>query len=445
MASKRKKHPGVVLIKPEPTRNIGWRARYIDPDRDTAVKESLDRALTTVAQREAWCVNKSRALAKRRAELDTGAPRATGAALSGAVDGYFKAHPQLRPRTVKIYRRATDKLIAWATSAGVRTADELTRARLLEFRAAAVASMKHTPLPGAPRGHFVATSARRAAPSINQDVRSARTVLGYLVDADALPRLTFDDLRKALKRIPVTSERIEYLRPRELQELLGAALRHDSVTYAATRQEHAGLRPHGKTPRYEAIAPFTAFVLLTGCRFAEALGLEWRAVDLDALDHEGRKVGEIHLTGASTKTHKARTIGLEVSPALRAMLAALHLRCGGKGSVFGLSRGTVEAAGKRLRNEYDAPEAFTWQGLRRTCGTYLTNAPGIFGAASAYRSARQLGHSVQIAERHYLGLVRGISPTARTLEAAMQIEDLMARVLAAVDQHPNATSVAEAV
>ncbi len=39
-------------------------------------------------------------------------------------------------------------------------------------------------------------------------------------------------------------------------------------------------------------------------------------------------------------------------------------------------------------------DGFGWQVLRRTCGTFLTNAPGIFGEASAYRSARQLGHSV---------------------------------------------------
>jgi hypothetical protein len=67
--------------------------------------------------------------------------------------------------------------------------------------------------------------------------------------------------------------------------------------------------------------------------------------------------------------------------------------------------------------------------LRRTTGTFLTNAPGIFGAASAYRSAEQLGHSVQVAERHYLGLVRGITPESRTLEAAMQIEEEVDKLL----------------
>jgi hypothetical protein len=71
-----------------------------------------------------------------------------------------------------------------------------------------------------------------------------------------------------------------------------------------------------------------------------------------------------------------------------------------------------------------APE-FTWQKLRRTCGCFLTCAPGIFGGASAFMSAKQLGHSVAVAERHYVGVVRGIPPEARTLEAAMGITPQM--------------------
>jgi hypothetical protein len=44
-------------------------------------------------------------------------------------------------------------------------------------------------------------------------------------------------------------------------------------------------------------------------------------------------------------------------------------------------------------------------------------------------SAPQLGHSVAVAERHYLGVHRGIPKDAHTLEAAMQIEDTMRDVL----------------
>jgi hypothetical protein len=114
-----------------------------------------------------------------------------------------------------------------------------------------------------------------------------------------------------------------------------------------------------------------------------------------------------------------------VSPALRALLAALRLSTGGKGKVFRLTADAADAAAKRLKREFGAPSDFGWQMLRRTCGTFLTNAPGIFNAASAYRSAKQLGHSLAVAERHYLGVERGIPRDARTLEAAMQIEELV--------------------
>jgi hypothetical protein len=43
-------------------------------------------------------------------------------------------------------------------------------------------------------------------------------------------------------------------------------------------------------------------------------------------------------------------------------------------------------------------------------------------------SARQLGHSVTVAERHYLGVHRAMSKDANTLEVAMQIEESMGMV-----------------
>jgi hypothetical protein len=65
--------------------------------------------------------------------------------------------------------------------------------------------------------------------------------------------------------------------------------------------------------------------------------------------------------------------------------------------------------------------------LRSTCGTYLANS-NIFGGASAYREAKQLGHSVAIAEKHYLGVVH-VDPAAKTLEAAMGVEEKLLQAL----------------
>ena len=56
--------------------------------------------------------------------------------------------------------------------------------------------------------------------------------------------------------------------------------------------------------------------------------------------------------------------------------------------------------------------------LRRTCAAVLTNAGGIYAGASAYRSAKRAGHSVTIAEKHYVDYAGklGTEEIARLLE-----------------------------
>ncbi len=437
MATKKKRrvrspHPGVVLIPPDPEQRQGyWRARFEDPDSGKLTKVRLDPlAISTAEARRDWAMKKAKAIARRKMELASGAPRGTGTALSDAVARYFADHTNLRAKTLVVYRHAADKLLAWAKKSGVQSADDLTRAKLLAFRAELVRERKSVPLPKGKRGKQRASTEPRSAFTVNREFRSVNTVLRYLRDLDLLPMVSHEELKRVFKRLPAPIERVEYLEPNQCRALLEATLEHDAETFRVTRAEHdAGTATYGNTLRYEPIAPFVAFTLLTGMRLAEAIELDWSQVKLNALDHEGNEVGEIRLMGSETKTHRARTVALEVSPALHRLLADMHLKSGGKGSVFGLTVGTAEAAAKRLRKDYDAPENFGWQMLRRTCGTYLTNAAGIFGAASAYRSAKQLGHSVQVAEKHYVDVARGIPRDARTLEAAMGIEDLMRRVL----------------
>ncbi len=421
-----RRHPGVVLIKPEPERRIGWRARYRDPDSCSMVKETVPAILRTREAREDWAARKSRALAKRRLELSEGAPRATGTALQKAIDSYYEANPRLRDKTLRGYRAATDKLARWATRSGVQTTDDLTRANLMKLREQLINEPKRSAAKGGKRGaRVISDGGQRSAFSVNRELAALRTVLGYLNDRDLLSKIREGDLRRAFKKLPTAIERIDFLQTAELKALLSAAQKHDAATFKATRAEHAGNGRHGATPKFDPIAPMVAIILLSGMRLNEALTLDWSQVDLDALDNNGQPVGEIRLTGA-TKTKRARTIDLAVSPALRAILKALPGRHEGK--VLKVTADAAKATVERLRTDFGAPPIFTWQALRATCGTYLTNAPGIFGAASAYRSARQLGHSVAIAERHYLGLVRGIPATARTLDAAMGLEAELAGI-----------------
>jgi integrase len=422
----------VTLLPPEPERRIGHRARFKDPDTGKSTKETLDVALRTIEMREDWAVRKSKALARRRFEIEQGAPRATGTALSEAIDRYYKAHARLRENTLTSYKAATGKLLDWAERNGVRAGDDLTRAKLIGFREELIAEPKRAAEPAGKRGSRRVTPERRSAYSVNRELRGVRVVLGYLAELDLLSKIREGDLRRALKKLPTAVEEPEFLKPAELRTVLDAALAHDAEMLAETREEHAGLRPTGTTPRFQAVAPFVALLLLTGMRLNEALTLEWSQVDLDARGVDGKEVGEIHLSGATTKTKRSRRVDLAVSPALRDLLLALKKKSDGDGRVLGVTYDGAGAVAKRLRKSYGAPKTFSWQTLRSTCGTFLTNSPGIFGAASAYRSARQLGHSVQVAEKHYLGLIR-IAPDARTLEAAMQIEAQLATITEAAE------------
>lgn len=321
--------------------------------------------------------------------------------------------------------------VTWRSASRRRSpGGALTGPKLVAFRATLVREPKRKHVKGGKRGALEDVDAARAPSTVNQELRAVGTVLGYLRSLRLLPRLTGDELKDGLKKLAVSLERLEYLKPAELQKLLDAALRHDAAMFAATREEHAGERPRGTTPRYQPVAPLVAAAMLTGMRFGELVALDWKNVDLDALDHDGKAVGELYVTAAS-KTKRARTVGLEVSPALRKLLEAMRLRSGGVGSVFGLNESEAKSAERRLHADFGAPASAGWQVLRQTAGTYLTNAPGIFGAASAYRSAKQLGHSVAVAERHYVGLVRGIPRDARTIEAAMQVEAQVKQIIAA--------------
>jgi integrase len=419
-----------VLLAPDPDgRHPTWRARYTDPDSGRPTKVRLDPQVCPTAEtRRDWAVRKSKAIAKRRDELDHGAARATNTKLDDALDQYFTDHGHLRAGTLGIYRAAAKKLSAWARASGVRSGDDVTGPRLVAFRSAVAKERRPAPASGGKRGERRHTGEPRAATTVNRELRAVRTVLGYLRSLGLLARLSADELASSLKRMAEPKEVIEFMRPPELRALLEAALQHDDAKFAETRAEHRGLLPPGSTPKYEAIAPVVLAAMLTGMRFGEVVTLTWPQVDLEALGEDEKPTGAITLKAAGTKTKQGRVVALDHCPALRDLLVVLKPE-GARGNTWGLTKEQAKAAAKRL-STYDAP-GWSWQALRRSCGTYLTNAPSIFGAASAYRSAKLLGHSVEVAEKHYTGIWR-VSREAKTLESAMGIEEQAQQVIAAI-------------
>ncbi len=419
---KTRRHPGVVIQAPKAKARTWWRVRFVDPDSGKTVRKTLDRTLRTRTMREDYACDLSDKLAQRRLQLESGAPKATGTPFADAIQRYYDAHPNLRPKAVTTYKQATDKLVRFAKKHRIRTVDDLDRRKLMMFREQIINQPKQHAVKGR-RGQKAEGTERRSNQSINRELRAVSTALRYLIDCDLFARLTTDDVRRCCKPLKAPTDRKEFLRPAAMRKLIAAALRHDADTFKTTRAELAGRGSPGSTPKYPPIAGFVLYILLTGCRLGEALRVQWE--DIDLAD------GEIHI-GVESKTSLPRDIDIAPSPALARLLAAQRLRTGGKGDVWGLTEGEAETAMQRLRTDYGAPPSFTYQVVRVTCQSFLASAPAIYAAASIFLAAKRGGHSVAVCEKHYAGAVKNISPEAKSIEAAMQIEAQVDQVIASI-------------
>ena len=106
------------------------------------------------------------------------------------------------------------------------------------------------------------------------------------------------------------------------------------------------------------------------------------------------------------KTKRARSVRLDVCPSVVGALGKA-----GKGRVFA-------AWDYRTALKWSEANDVDWRTCHRTCATYSCALTTL----GPWQSSRRLGHSVQIAEKHYAGLVR-VSPDVTTLEAAIGLAD----------------------
>jgi integrase len=446
-AGRRNPHQGVTLIAPS-GEHKAWRAKWRDPDDGRQIAAKLDAlAVPTAEARRGWAIAKAKQIAKRKLDIEHGADPVQGSDLEDAVKDFHKsAANRLRESTLALYKLATDEFVSWAHSRGIRSTRDLKAPRLHNFHDYLLAQRKSDYVRGGSRGQRKAGTGRLSAATINWRLRAVKALLNKLREAGKVP-LTSDAITASLKATKGDQDAIVYLKQHECQQLLAAASRHD----AATVRTREGLT----LPRYEPIAPLVATVMLGGFRVSEALALRWEQVDLDVLDADRKPRGAITLKGEGTKTKKGRVVSLEVTPQLRALLAAMKERRGERAYVFGqagdvpMPKPAAEAARRRLvgstppskrkaeplrkRKElpvgYGAPPSFSWQALRATTATFQCNAPAVFGSAAAFKSAKRLGHSIAVSERFYADEL-SVSRTATTLEQAMGVEDLMAQVIA---------------
>lgn len=442
------KHPGVVLLLRERKGVARWRARYIDPETGRKVLETLEATLSSEEIRTEWAKKKSATLAARRAEIATGAPIRTVTGLQEAVDTYLAAcGNRLRARTVSTYRESLGHLTDWANRRGIATVEAVGPQHIADFRQDLIAQRVKRPGKGKRGAKRETTEPRRPA-YLNRIMRETGAFLGEARRMGRTPFLSRDSIADGLRALPLPRTLPRPLAPNDCKTLMLAAIGHDAETWKITRREHAAnpsaAAVHG-TPRYRPVAPLAAFVLLSGCRIGEALSLKWEDVNLDAPGEDGQPVGEVRLLSGAVKTAQERIIDLTVAPGLRALLGRLRLRAGRDPYVFGgtapYPRDDAENARKRMISRFDSPP-FTWQRLRQTTASYLVNAPGVFRSAAIYRAAAQLGHSSAVADRHYRGVLRGIPSDARTVEAAMGIETILASIAPASTTTGSASATA---
>jgi integrase len=422
--------PAIPMLDSEGKPILGQRGKHKGLPRTMPAETEFNLTAlgkTTDESRRAWAIDKATSIQERKAALASGVVTLTQTPVKTALEGYYKAfEAELKPSTLTVYRQATEPFEAWANNAGLTCAEILTPAKLLDFRAWFVARPAFVQAggKGIGKGKRKESKRKRSPGQINKCLRALRTVLNYLRRKGQTPALTSDNIRENLEFVKRHKPLPRFLEAPDVRKLLKAALRHDAEKFELTRDEKAGDAEPGTTAKHVAIAPFIAAALFTGCRFTELANLRWEQVKLDA--------GEIRLDSSDTKTGHGRKVDLTPTPALAALLAAMKLRAKGCKFVFGcdeaMRRDIAESARKRLRNHFGAPR-FSWHDLRRTCGTFLTCAPNIYGAASAFLAAKRLGHSVSVSERHYLGQVR-VSPKARTLERAMLVRKTCAKIVA---------------
>lgn len=353
---------------------VTWYGRVRDPGSGRWSDENLTAlGLTTAEQRAAWARKRSEELRGRVRAAALGVSRTSpGEAARLYMDD---VRARLRPNTAQKYGTATREFTEWVSRAR-RFMSEVTPADLWHYRSLVV------------RQSVEASSASTRLAMLSAALEWWRRA--------GIVSVTRDDIRDACRKLPASSDVVRPLTRDQIRAVVAASIAHEDWRATA----------------------LVVLALLTGCRVGELQALPTSEVDL---------AGAALRLGDWVKTHRGRVVDLSICPGALAVLGAMppaHPTIWGEA----LDRSYVKDHFlKPMR--YAAP--WNWRRLRLTCATYLANAPGIWAGSSAYRTARQLGHSVTVAERCYLGLVT-VPAEARTLEAAMGAESVVSLAIARV-------------
>lgn len=432
-----------------------WAARWVDPDdklqRLTSLKlddselrrfaQVLDSDRSRARAAKAWAVQKSKDIAKRIEEIASGASTATGMNIDVGIDLFFASKKDWSDRTLKEFASPFGHFKRWAERTKT-TYDSLTRSKIDDFRSYLFDVPAQRLRKGGKRGETTSLGKPRGALTVNGDLVSVGSLLRYLREKSMLPKATMEDIKWGLRKYKVDDTKPKFMWPPKIKEVIAAADDHDADTFTMTRDDkrelgqrreksvgepwyRSGASEKGSTPRNKPVRAYLYGALMTGMRHDELSLVTFEThVNLNATYWHEVPIAQIALRAEDVKTGKPRNVLFDVSPMLQRMIVALNTINGGKGLVFGLTYDEASDAMERLRDLYGAPADFTWQLCRSTCDTYLCNSKGIYHAAATQLASAQLGHSVDVAQKFYVGLIPGGIPEhIKTLELAMEIEE----------------------
>jgi integrase len=407
---------------------LHWVARWTDPSTGKRRESDLTSlGCKTLEACQAWAEKRSGSMQKEQLEMAaTGRRPVEPSAIDVAVAEYLDSKSRLAAETRRGIEISLKLFRDWfetpkAGGLGARPIGELEAPQLVRFKTWIVKRRKTVSATGGERGKRKSTDENLSTRSVNHHLLRVRCFLYHIEALGQLPYLRESQVKKFLANEKIDSAEPEFLHPAEVSELLRACLRHDAETFAMTREEKDGDAKVGSTPQYDPIAPFALFSLLAGCRPTEARRLRWESV------HLGGRNPTIRLSHEDvSKKREARRVSLNESPSLIRLLGAMTKQRGENEFVFGadepMTEGRAAAARKRLHSKFGAPR-FTWEHLRRTCATTLY-CSGVYGLELTKLAPARMGHSLATAERHYVGLMHDLPTDAKTIEAALDIEEI---------------------
>lgn len=365
-------HRGVKFLKLDGGRLV---VRWRDPVSGKQVqRDCAPLGLTNADLRRRWAMAKVAELRKLRGQLELGSGTALRIDIEQSCRDYIATASNERTKLSRTPALAS--VAEYLAQMGAVAVQDITPAMLAAWG-------NHVRRPANP--HAIGTR--------NLHLQSVGTWLRWARELGQLPRVTPENIKVALRGQKAPSEPIEVLRPHQVRDVLRSCIAHDEA-------EH------------EQMAPLALLLLLTGMRYREGAELVWAEVDLEAK--------AIRLPAARVKTKAARTVTLTECPSVLELLGAMRLRSGGAGRVFRIERKPAESMRRATMRDYKAP-VWDWRTLRRTCGSAIVCA-GVLGPGSPFLAAKRAGHSVAIAERHYLGALTDLPRDATTIEQALGIE-----------------------